>query len=271
MAHAKHFITFPVKFNVEVIYLHELLINIIISLTILSIMAEKRNYSYSDIDMCLASQIIAKSFSLNLAELATYRTTWTPEYATDLELRIDANIEEYLGIDPKKELKVASAILSSLTIPAKKDLAVFKTLVDIDFKKKSPKHTEILLLLGITKYLKAVQQGEQGALIELLYTFKNNMTDALKTDVTAKGMNPNLVDRLLGFGSTIKSANINQESLKGTTKEISKEGVMAFNDMYGEIIGICKLSAKHFKKDSDKKELFTFKKVVAHMTSGHTK
>lgn len=234
-------------------------------------MGENRNYSYSDIDMCLASQTIAKSFSANLAELAVYRTTWTPEYAADLELRIDANIETYLGIDPKKALKDASAILSTFMIPAKEDLAVFKTMVDIDFKKKSQKHTEILLNLGFTKYLKAVQQNDQVALIEMLYAFKNAMTDTLKTEITAKGMNPDLIDRLMGYGSAIKTANLNQESLKGTTKEISKEGVMVFNEMYDEMIGICKLSAKHFKKDPVKKDQFTFKKVVANMNAGHSK
>ena len=231
-------------------------------------MSEKRNYSYSDSDMCLTAQTIAKSFSSNLGELAVYRTNWTPKFAKNLMQNIDDTMKKYLGIDPKKGLRDATALLGNLMEPAKKDLSIFKTMVDTDFKNKSKIHDEILLNLGITKHLSEVQQNDQLALINLLFAFRKNMTAPLKADITAKGMNPDIIDRIVGYGDIINAANLNQESLKGTTKEISKEGAEAMNALYDEMIGICKLASKHFKNDPLKKALFTFSKVHDQMTPG---
>ncbi len=230
-------------------------------------MAKNRNYNYSDVDMALASKTIAGSFKTNLSELSTVRTNWTPEYADDLAGRIDDAIENHLGIDPKKELRDASSSLSSVMGPAKRDLSTFKTQVDDDFKSDSAKLKEILKNLGFNKNLRAVQKDDQEALIELLYTFKKNMTDTLKQEITAKGMNPVLIDNIIGYADTVKTANVTQESLKETTKDISQEVADVFNAIYDEIIGICKIASNFYQYEPIKKEQFTFSKVVSNMNA----
>jgi hypothetical protein len=42
------------------------------------------------------------------------RTTWTSDYVTGLSTKIDDAIENYLGLDKKKELRNASSKLASL-------------------------------------------------------------------------------------------------------------------------------------------------------------
>ena len=91
------------------------------------------------------------------------------------------------------------------------------------------------------------------------------MTDSLKSEITGKGANPALIETLVGYASQLQEANLNQEGLKSTTKEVSKEGIDAFNAIYDEVIGISKIAAKYYEADKLKKEQFTFSKVVRRM------
>ncbi|WP_025864779.1 hypothetical protein [Prolixibacter bellariivorans] len=65
----------------------------------------------------------------------------------------------------------------------------------------------------------------------------------------------------------MKAANISQETLKATTKEVTEEAITVFNEIYKEVIGICKIASSFYKDDKLKKEQFTFSKVVARMSA----
>lgn len=72
---------------------------------------------------------------------------------------------------------------------------------------------------------------------------------------------------LFGYADQLKEANVTQESLKETTKEVSDEAVTIFNEIYDEIIGICKIASNYYQYDTLKKEQFTFSKVVANINA----
>jgi len=217
--------------------------------------------------MLMASRTIMESFKANFTELSTIRTNWTEQYANELSAKTDDAIENQLGIDSKRELRNASTNLNVVIGPARRDLSSFKTQVDDDFKNDTRKLKEILKNLGITKNLRSVQKGDQEGLIELLYTFKKNMTDKLKQEITGKGMNPVLIDNINGYANTVKSANVSQETLKETTKEISSEVASVFNAIYDEIIGICKIASNFYQYEHLKKEQFTYSKVISNMNA----
>jgi len=225
-------------------------------------MSKNRNYNYKDVDMLMASKTIAESFKTNLSELSATRTDWTEQYAIELISRIDDAIENNLGVDAKKYLRNATTILTSIQVPAKRDVSYFKTQIDDDFKKESSKRNEILKTLGFAKHLRGVQNSNQEALIQLLYTFKTNLTDTLRQEITAKGMNTALIDKVIGYADTFKQANITQESFKESTKEITKEVSDSFNAIYDEIIGICKKASNYYQYEPLKKEQFTFSKAI---------
>jgi hypothetical protein len=230
-------------------------------------MTKTRNYSFKDVDMLMASKTIAESFKANLSELSAVRTDWTEQYANDLGTRIDNAITSFLGIDAKKSLRDATIVLSSIQAPARRDISFFKTQIDDDFKNDPSKRDEILKELGFSKHLRGVQKGNQESLIQLLYTFKTNMTDALRRDITAKGMTPSLIENIIGYADRFKQANISQEMFKASTKEITKEGSDSFNAIYDEIIGICKKASNYYQYEPLKKEQFTFNKVIDNLGS----
>ncbi len=127
------------------------------------------------------------------------------------------------------------------------------------------KRDEILKMLGFAKHLRNVQKSNQESLIQLLYSFKTNMNDSLRKEITAKGMNSSLIDNIISYADTFKMANTMQENLKGSTKEISKEVSDSFNAIYDEIIGICKKASNYFHYEPLKIEQFTFSKVLTNL------
>jgi hypothetical protein len=232
-------------------------------------MAKTRNYNFKDVDMLMAAKTIAEAFKANITELSGIRTDWTAQYADDLIVRIDTGIEKNLGVDTRKNLREATASLASVIMPARRDLSFFKTQIDDDFKKEPIQRDEIIKVLGFSRFLKDVQNKSQEAIIQLLYTFKTNMSESLKQEITNKGMNPALIDKIIEYAATIKQANVAQETNKGVTKEISKEVKDAFNTIYDEIIGICKKASKYYQYEPMKKELFTFSRIKGNLGMAH--
>ena len=222
----------------------------------------ERNYNCKDVDMLLACKTISESLKANIAELSLARTTWNIDYVGGLSTKIDNAMDQYLGMDKKKELREATARLSAIQAPALRDLSFLKTQLEVDFGSKA---TELLKQLGFTKNIAKVKQGNQEALIELLHTFKSNMNEGVKANITEKGTNPVLIDRIIGYANQMVEANVSQETMKETTKALSAEAVNALNDIYTETIGICKIAANFFQYEPIKKEQFTFSKVVSQM------
>lgn len=230
-------------------------------------MAQNRKYSYKDVDMLLTSKTIAGNFKSNISELSGVRNDWTEDYATNLVSRIGQTIETYLGIDAKKDLRDATSGLSAIQVSAKRDLSFFKTQIDDDFKAEPTTRDEILNTLGFTKHLRGVQKGNQESLVQLLYSFKKNMTDSIRNQVTEKGLSETLIGKITSYAIAFMEANSSQESLKLSTKEITKEVVDVFNGIYDEIIGICKKVSNYYQFDTVKKEQFTFSKVIGNLGS----
>jgi len=230
-------------------------------------MAKNRNYSHKDVDMLMASKTVMESFKTNLSELSTVRTNWTEEYANKLSTKIDDAIDNYLGVDSKKELRDATEKVLSIQMPAKRDLSFIKTQIEVDFVKDSKKKNEILKQLGFTRLLGKVQKNDQEALIQLLYMFRRHMNDSMKNAITEKGTDPALIERIIGYGNTLKLANVSQEALKESTKGVSQETAQVLGEIYEEVIGICKIASNFYLYEPLKKEQFSFSKVVSNMNA----
>lgn len=228
-------------------------------------MAKSRPYSCSDEKMLMTCRIIAESFNTNLSELSTLRTDWTEEFATALIARIDKALDEFLGKDAKIDLRKATTNLQNIQVTALRDLSFFKTQIDDDFKNEPSRRTEILKSLGFKAYLKLVQNKKQEPLIQLLYAFKTNMTEELRTEITSKGISPTLIDRIMADASTFQQSNLTQETLKGTSREVTNEMLDEYLGIYDVIIGICKKASNYYRYEPLKRDLFTFSKVLKNL------
>lgn len=231
-------------------------------------MTPTRMYSYKDSDMLMASKVIATSLTNQLPELSMVRSNWTSEYAEELNTRIDNAIEQFLGLDKQKALRDATAALTEIQVPALRGLQFLKTQIEVDFGNKAKK---IIRNLGYNKHLKAARDGDQEALIQLLFAFKKGMTEQLKADIVAKGTNPALIDSIIGYATQLSEANIAQESMKAASKTLSGTALAALNEIYSEVIGICKIASSFYMQDEMLKAQFTFSRVVAAMNAAGKK
>ncbi len=228
-------------------------------------MENTRTYKSKDVEMLLAAKTVTQNLKENLTDLSLVRTNWTKDYVAALAAKIDHAIDHHLGIDKKKELREATGKLAAIQAPALRDLSFMKTQLKVDFAKEAKAITK---KLGYDKTtLRKAQNSDQEALIQLLYAFKKGMTEDLKKQIVEKGNAPALIDRIIGYADQLKEANVTQEALKETTKIISAEAVKAFNNIYEEIIGICKIASNFYRYDALKKEQFTFNKVIANMNA----
>ena len=207
----------------------------------------------------MAAKTILQSMLENLGELSKVRTNWTEPYVTELILRVDTAIENFLGLDKQQSLREATDLLNNIMTPALRDLGFVKTQIEVDFSKEAG---EMLKTLGLNINIHSINQE---GLIQLLYSFKKGMTPNLMTAMTQKGTNPVLIDGIIAYANQLQQANLSQESLKSMTQEVSKEAVDTFNGIYSEVIGIGKIASKFYQNDRLKKDQFTFTKVVKKM------
>jgi len=233
-------------------------------------MKPTRKYNFKDVDMLLASKTIVQSLTDNLADLSAVRSTWTEDYVNNLGAKIDDTIENFLGLDKKKELREATIQLNAIQTPARRDLSFFKTQLDVDFNGDTVKKEKVLKELGFNKNLRAVQNGNQEALIQLLYTFKKSMSDKLKTEIVKKGTNAALIERIIAYSDQLIAAEVSQETLKETSKQVSGEAVNTLNGIYDELVGICKIASRFYQQDPLRKKQFTFTKLISNMNATKT-
>lgn len=225
-------------------------------------MAE-RTYSYKDVDMLTASQTMVKHFKQHQADIEAMRATWADPFITDLEAKINNAISTYLGLDPKKDQRLATLTLLELQAKALKDLALFKVNIEADYATDTNRLNWLLTNLGFNAHHTAAQKGDQEALVQLLQQYKLNMTADLKTEITAKGTNEALIDGIIAQADPIQTANTEQETLKASSKELTDEAVKEFNEIYAQMMAIAKITAKLYKADKVKQQKFVFSKLVS--------
>ncbi len=203
----------------------------------------------------------------NKVFLQSKRSTWEDPFFEELEARINSAFSTYLGIDNAKEMRAATKIVLAVQAVALNLLAEFKVQVREDFKADPDRRDEILNVLGITTHHDDAQNGDQEALIELLMKFKLNMTPALETEITDKGMAPATIASIVAQADILNNANITQETLKGSRPEITAEAITEFNAIYSEVISIAKIAHNFFKGDEHKQDLFSYAKVLSNLNS----
>ena len=223
----------------------------------------ERIYKNKDVEMLTATATIIENAIANKALLIPKRATWQDPFFEDIKTEIETITDTYLGKDAAKELREATQIVLNIQAQAIIDLAEFKVQVQEDFKDNPTKRTEIINQLGLTTHHKTAQKGDQEALVNLLFKFKTNATPELIAAIVAKGTAQATINKILGYATTLKEANINQETFKGTKKEITDEGVTAFNNIYKKVISIAKISSNFLKTNKTKQQLFSFAKIVA--------
>lgn len=220
-----------------------------------------RVYTGKDVEMLTASSTILETAIEEKTFLQSKRSNWKEPFFEDLKGRTANATQNYLGIDSFKDQRQATQALLAIQKTAAGSLAEVKVQIEEDFKDDRTRRTEILKELGYGSYLKKAQNGDQEAMVTLLYQFKQNLTKELKHEIVDRGTAEASLDAITAFADTLHNANITQETFKGSKKSINADAIAEFNGIYEAVISICRIAAKFYKDKPDMKARFSFSKV----------
>jgi len=233
-------------------------------------MPTPRSYSYKDVDMLLACQMVAESFKVHKAQIIAQRATWADPFIAGFEARIKAATEGYLGLDAKKDQKTATQTLTGVQEAALKDLSLLKVQVEADFAADKVRRNTLLDTLGFASYWSKARQKDQQALLQLLYQYRTGLSKSVKAEITAKGANKALLERIASYADAFKQASIAQETHKTTSKDVTEAGTVEFNAIYEQAMSICRICTRLFADAPLVKGKFVFSHLVRSM-NGHAK
>jgi len=229
------------------------------------IMPGNFKFSYKVVEMLIGARALCDIFGENREPLVAARSTWVDPFIDNYRTCIDTAMEQYLGHDFRKRLRDVSLEVRTIMGLVLPKLALFKSQIEYDYSGAALKN--LLDSLGYSRFYKSVQNKNQEATIQMLYQFRQNMTDELKAELVAKGMAADLIDGIISQIDALKEADTLQESLKASGSGFPREAVDEFNAIYKEAIGICKIARQVFRANPEKRALFTFSRLVKRMSA----
>ena len=220
-----------------------------------------RNYNSKDVDMLVASNVVLENFKKHKATLVSRRKVWEDPFEDNLKQQIDEALE-VLGVNTRAPQTASTQELLALQEEALSDLATFRIIVEVDFQDQLDKLKQMMDLLGDNRFYKDVTKANQESLVQLLTAFKNNMTEELKGELTQAGMEAALIDRISALRDPISEANIRQEALKSTQPNETAVNVETLNNIYKQVIGICKIAPRLLPDVPSAEADFSFRRIL---------
>lgn len=213
--------------------------------------------------MLMATDLIIDNAIAMAPTLTAARPKWTTSYLTDIKGNITSILEDNFGIKGTTSLKEVTATLTTKEIAAKAMLQQAKTQIEVDFGQDKTKCSHILVTLGLNK-VKIIKNASQDTTIDILTTFRNNLTPELETDLTTAGMSPTTLTSIKALAAELFQANSLQEQKKIGSKETTATLNAQLNDIYDEVIGIAKIASTLLtnKADIDK---FSYSRALKQM------
>lgn len=221
----------------------------------------RRKFNYRDLSMLVAALTLTDHFEQEKEAFVAEQPLWTDPFITSYRETIQQILTTVHGINTKKNLRSATNQVNQLLVDARDDLAMVKTQIERGYRTDPSGQADLLKWLGYTDLWPAAQLNQSEG-IDLVITFRNNLTEELRTDVEAHGVNADRLTRIVGYADTLNQANVTQESLKGSTKLDTEQLISVLNAVYTQAMDICAIGKQLFKRDKTKRDLFVFRKLV---------
>lgn len=209
----------------------------------------------------LTCRKIAQTFGENIYELSSIRRNWTPEYAADLKDRIESIMNQYFTYESLSDHLEMNGQFYELMISALKDVSVFRAEMKVDFRYDKAFMNETFDALGYFDYFSDAKNGDHFSLYKLMATFKRNLTPELYQVIISRGIDKNLVERLLNYKEKLKELK-NCFDISHGKDQLGAELKREINTIYSEIKDICRIANVYYEFDPALRDKFTFYKVM---------
>lgn len=212
----------------------------------------------------LTCRKIAQSFSENIYELSSIRRNWSPDYAGNLKDRIDKIMNQYFSHDLLLEHLEKHSQFYDLMIAALKDITVFRAELKVDFSHDKEFLKKTFEDLGYVDYYSDAKNGDHFSLYKMMATFRRNMTPELQQIILARGIDKNLISRLLLYREQLAQLK-NCFDISHGQDQLSAELKREINAIYSEVKDICRIANAYFEFDPVQRDRFNFYKVMINL------
>lgn len=215
-------------------------------------------------EMLLVIDTIIRLAIGNQPALMEDRTNYTLAYFASLEQRITAAISLVGAGTTRAQLEATGKLILELADTYKR-LSIIKTSIEDIFAKDPVKRDLYLRLLGYKAIFKKATGRAQERTFALASTFASNLTPDIRAELVAGGVPDIKLTEVLVLAASLRDTNVTQEQLKVLRSKLSEDKLVVLNDLYLEVIGICKLGTRKFTKEPAIKKQFSYAGVLARL------
>ena len=212
----------------------------------------------------LTCRQIAQSFSENIYELSSIRRNWSPDYAGNLKDRIDTIMNHYFTHDSLVDHLEKHSQFYDLMIAALKDITVFRAELKVDFSHDKEFLKETFDDLGYADYFSDAKNGDHFSLYKMMATFKRNMTRELLQVIQARGIEKNLLSRLMAYKEKLAELK-NCFDISHGSDQLGIDLKREINAIYSEVKDICRIANAYYEFDPLQRDKFNFYKVMINL------
>jgi hypothetical protein len=212
----------------------------------------------------LTCRKIAQSFSENIYELSSIRRNWSPEYAANLKGRIDRIMNQYFTQESLTDHLDKHGQFYELMIAALKDVSIFRAELRVDFKHDKDFLKETFDNLGYDDFFSEARNGDHFSLYKMMATFKRNMTPELQQVILARGIDKNLLDRLIAYKERLAELK-NCFDISHGNDQLGAELKHEINAIYSEVKDICRIVNAYYEFDPIQRDRFKFYHVMINL------
>jgi hypothetical protein len=212
----------------------------------------------------LACRRIARAFRENIFELSSIRKDWDSQFANSLQIWIDDVFErDYAGYDDELDQEKFEN-WHEIMIAGLQNLKILRACVKVDFKNDKAFQKEFFTVLGYNEYYTLAKSGDHRSLYRFLTQFSENLSDEIRRKVTSKKTRDSLFVKILDFASQI-------QKFKHCFEVLESDAVLnvyeqkEVNQIYETIKDICTIAAAYYDFDPEKRNQFSFYKVVVNV------
>ena len=212
----------------------------------------------------LACMKIAKSFKENVYELSSIREEWDLQYATSLNIWVEDTIEKYYqdNLDAWDENKYRE--WHEIMVAGLQSLKIIRASMKVDFKNDKAFLNDFFEKTGYCEYFSDAKNGDHLCLFKFLTTFAENLDEATRRKVVAKGTLDTWFQKALDSAARIKEFKDCFEALEGDA-ELNTYGQREVAQIYSAIRDICRIAIAYYQFDPLKRDQFNFYKVLVNL------
>jgi len=220
----------------------------------------KCDYNVSQIALLQTILVILDSMKNLLSRFTEHFTNYNTTFVDALITRVE-NDRQLIGINTQNTQKESTQTLVQLGDQGLDLLTNMIVLIEVAYAKNPERGNLIISNLGLSKLKNQTSKYSKQLLTDVFNTFIHSIAD-YKTEIIAQGVNENKINALATLANQYIQAATVQVINKGQSVKLTLEQQQELNDLYAEIMAICKLGKNIFKGEPQKRALFNFTAIA---------